>query len=502
MKNFYITTPLYYVNDEPHIGHAYTTILADVIARSQRMQQHNVFFLTGTDEHGQKVQEAAKRNNINPQEHVDEYVKRFKSAWKGLNIDYSYFIRTTDKKHTDKVKKVLTYLYSKDEIYLNEYEGLYSVSEERFVTEKEVEEGDFREIKKLKEKNYFFKMSKYQEQLIQHINDHPDFIQPESRKNEILGFLKKPLADLCISRPKERLSWGIELPFDDNYVTYVWFDALLNYITGIGWDEDEKQFNTYWPADYHLMAKDIITTHCVYWPTMLMACNIKLPKTIFAHGWWLIDNVKMSKSLGNVVKPLDLADQFGADALRYYLMRNMVLGQDATFTFDSFIERYNADLANDFGNLVNRIIILVHKNFDEKIPQYGNYDDIDLELISQVKQIPNQVINKYNEFKIHEALDLTMNLFRLTNKYLEVKAPWKLIKEDKSQGSQAATTLYVAAEILRIGAILISPIIPNKSKKVLHYLGTQALNETSFGELEIGANTHTPENLFPRIDST
>ena len=501
MNKFYITTPLYYVNDEPHIGHAYTTILADVIARTQKMQNKDVFFLTGTDEHGQKVQEAAKKNNIDPKKHVDEYVKRFKSAWKGLNIDYTYFIRTTDTEHTHKVKQVLNYLHSKGEIYLNEYEGLYSVSEERFVTEKEVEEGNFREIKRLKEKNYFFKMSKYQDQLIKHITDCPDFIKPESRKNEILGFLKKPLSDLCISRPKERLSWGIELPFDNNYVTYVWFDALLNYITAIGWDKDQKQFDTYWPADYHLMAKDIITTHCVYWPTMLMACNIKLPKTIFAHGWWLIDDVKMSKSLGNVVKPLDLANQFGSDALRYYLMRNMVLGQDATFTPDSFIERYNADLANDFGNLVNRIIILIHKNFDGKIPQYGEYNHIDLELISQVKQIPNQVITKYNELKIHEAVDLTMNLFRLTNKYLEVKAPWKSIKEDKSQGSDAATTLYVAAEILRIGTILISPIIPNKSKKIFHYLGTQSLIETSFGKLEIGASTNTPDNLFPKIES-
>ena len=244
-------------------------------------------------------------------------------------------------------------------------------------------------------------MSNYQKPLIEYIQQNPKFIQPDHRKNEVLGFLKQPLADLCISRPKSRLSWGIELPFDSNYVTYVWFDALLNYITAIGWDEDEKNFNTCWPADYHLMAKDIITTHCVYWPTMLMACNIKLPKTIFAHGWWLIDNVKMSKSLGNVVKPLDLADQFGSDALRYYLMRNMVLGQDATFTLDSFIRRYNADLANDYGNLVNRILILICNYFNNQVPEPSDYNDIDLEIITKAKYLPNQIIKKYNNLNIN-----------------------------------------------------------------------------------------------------
>ena len=297
MNKFYITTPLYYVNDEPHIGHAYTTILADVINRYYKSINYDTFFLTGTDEHGQKVQEAAKKNNITPTEHVDKFVKRFQTTWKSLNIKYDDFIRTTEKRHTDRVQEILNDLFKKGEIYKNEYEGLYSVSEERFITEKEAEEGDFREIKKLKETNYFFKMSKYQNQLIQHINTHPDFIKPESRKNEILSFLKNELQDLCISRPKKRLSWGIELPFDNEYVTYVWFDALLNYISAIGWKSNDEQFNKYWPADLHLMAKDILTTHCVYWPTMLMACNIQLPKTIFAHGWWLMETKKMSKDL-------------------------------------------------------------------------------------------------------------------------------------------------------------------------------------------------------------
>ena len=499
MNKFYITTPLYYVNDEPHIGHAYTTILADVISRSKKMQGYDIFFLTGTDEHGQKVQEAAKKNNVNPKEHVDKYVKRFKSTWEKININYTDFIRTTDKRHTDRVKDILLYLYEKGEIYQNEYEGLYSVSEERFITEREAKEGNFREIKKLKEKNYFFKMSKYQKQLIDHIKAHPDFIKPESRKNEILGFLDNPLADLCISRPKKRLSWGIELPFDNNYVTYVWFDALLNYISAIGWNKDEDKFNKYWPADYHLMAKDIITTHGVYWPTMLMACDIRLPKTIFAHGWWLMNDIKMSKSLGNVVKPLDLVDEYGADALRYYLMRNMVIGQDASFTYDTFISRYNSELANDYGNLVNRILILISKYFDSKIPKREKYDDVDLDLIASTKQISEQVMTSYNNFKIHEALKLIMNLFRSINKYLEVKSPWKLIK-DPSHIKQVATTLYLSAEILRIGTTLIYPVIPEKSKEVFGYLGIKLNFDISFGQIKEGTIILKPKNLFPRID--
>jgi len=500
MDKFYITTPLYYVNDEPHIGHAYTTILADVISRTKEMQGYDVFFLTGTDEHGQKVQEAAKKNNVDPQTHVDKYVNRFKNTWEKININYSDFIRTTDKRHTDRVKEVLNSLYEKGEIYQNEYEGLYSVSEERFITEKEAEEGNFREIKKLKEKNYFFKMSKYQEKLINHIKTHPDFIQPESRKNEILGFLDKPLSDLCISRPKERLSWGIELPFDSNYVTYVWFDALLNYITAVGWNSDDNKFKKYWPANYHLMAKDIITTHCVYWPTMLMACNIQLPQTIFAHGWWLMDDIKMSKSLGNVIKPLDLADEYGPDALRYYLMRNMVIGQDSSFTFDTFTSRYNSELANDYGNLVNRILILISKHFDNKIPEKTNYDDIELDLIASVKQITEKVMISYNSFKIHDALSLIMQLFRSVNKYLEVKAPWKLVK-DPNNISQVGTILYLSAEILRIGTLLIYPVIPEKSKEVFSYLGINLDFDLTFGQLKSNTEISKPKNLFPRIDT-
>tara|TARA_Y100000588_G_C14261748_1_gene927928 strand:+ start:2113 stop:3630 length:1518 start_codon:yes stop_codon:yes gene_type:complete len=502
-STFYITTPLYYVNDEPHIGHAYTTILADVISRFQKNLENDVHFLTGTDEHGQKVQEASEKRNMSPQDHADEYVQRFIKLWEKLDIKYDDFIRTTEKRHTDRVKDLLILLWEKGEIYQDEYEGLYSVSEERFITEKEYETGDFREVKKIKEKNYFFKMSRYQNQLIEHINQNPKFIQPESRKNEILGFLKKPLNDLCISRPKSRLNWGIELPFDDKYVTYVWFDALTNYISSIGWNIDNEKFNELWPANYHLIGKDIITTHAVFWTTMLLASNIKLPQSIFAHGWWLMDNTKMSKSLGNVVKPLDLIDQFGSDALRYYLMRNMVIGQDASFTYNSFVKRYNSDLANDYGNVVNRVIVLTNKYFDSKVPTPGNYNEIDIELISNFKSVYLEISNLIRDLKIHDAAELIFSLIRLINKYLEEKEPWKTVKEYPNNKEITATTLFVSIEAIRICSLLLNPIMPNKTSIVLNAIGVNdmTIKKITFGETIPGQKITSVPTLFPRIDS-
>ena len=501
MSNFYITTPLYYVNDKPHIGHAYTTILADVISRYHRLSGDDVHFLTGTDEHGQKIQEAASKRNISPKEHVDEYVLRFEELWRKLNIKNNDFIRTTEPRHTARVKELLIILYDQGEIYSDEYEGLYSISEERFVTEKEVEEGTFRQIIKLKEKNYFFKMSKYQQPLIEHLNNNPNFIKPESRLNEVLGFLKKPLNDLCISRPKARLNWGIEIPFDNDYVTYVWFDALLNYITSIGWNSDEKKFQKWWPANYHLIGKDILTTHAIYWTTMLMAAKIALPKTIIAHGWWMNHENKMSKSIGNVIDPLVLINDYGVDAVRYFLMRDMVLGMDANFNLESFIKRYNSDLANDYGNLVNRVTMLIHKHFNGEIPQFGEYDEIDLKLIADAKTIPQNVIKLIHNLKIHDAIEITMTLLRKINRYLEIKAPWKSIKEDNSQKSSAATTLSLSADILRIGSQLLNPIIPEKSKAILKILGAEniPLNQTSIGKLKPKTKLGEGKSPFPRI---
>ena len=316
-KTFYLTTPIYYVNDKPHIGHAYTTILADVLARYHRNAGQETFFLTGLDEHGQKVQQAAEDRGIEPQEHCDEMAPRFIDLWEKLHISYDDFIRTTENRHKIIVQMFLQKVYDAGDIYEDEYEGLYSVSEERFITEKEAESDEFRDIKKLKEKNYFFKMGKYQDALIDHIKSNPKFIQPEHRKNEILGFLRQPLNDLCISRPKSRLNWGIELPFDKEYVTYVWFDALINYITSPGFGKDHESFDKWWPVSYHLIGKDILTTHAVYWPTMLMSADIELPQSIFAHGWWLMGESKMSKSIGNVINPMDLIDDYGVDPVRY-----------------------------------------------------------------------------------------------------------------------------------------------------------------------------------------
>ena len=501
MKKCYITTPLYYVNDKPHIGHGYTTILADVLTRYNKLIGKDVFFLTGTDEHGQKVQEAALKLKTTPEEHVDKFHKNYIELWKKLNIKYDKFIRTTDKDHIKSVKKVLKNLWDSGEIYIDEYEGLYSVSEERFITEKEYEEGDYRQVKKLKEKNYFFKMSKYQQKLIDHINENPNFIIPESRKNEILGFLKKPLDDLCISRPKNRLEWGIEIPFDDEYVTYVWFDALLNYITGINWNNDESFFNKWWPADYHLMGKDIITTHAVYWTTMLMANNIPLPKHIIAHGWWLMDNTKMSKSIGNIVDPIELIDYYGEDSLRFFLMREMTLGQDSSFSFDLFKRRYNDDLANDLGNLLNRITILIRKFCNNSVPDIKDTDSADIELINKIKTLPNESLANIESLKINLAIENIMSLVRSINKYLELKEPWKTLK-DNINNQNGLNALSISCEAIALSAKLLFPVMPKKCQAIFDILEikSELKNNLDFGKIS-GNHIQKHNALFPRIDN-
>ena len=500
MKKIYLTTPLYYVNDKPHIGHGYTTILADVLARYHKLIGKEVFFLTGTDEHGQKVQEAALKLKTTPKQHVDKYHKNYIELWSKLNIQYDKFIRTTDSDHIEKVQQVLNELWDKEEIYIDEYEGLYSVSEERFITEKEYEEGSYRQVKKLKEKNYFFKMSKYQQKLINHINENPDFIIPESRKNEILGFLKKPLDDLCISRPKNRLEWGIEMPFDNEYVTYVWFDALLNYITGIKWGNNEDFFNKWSPADYHLMGKDIITTHAVYWTTMLMANNIPLPKHIIAHGWWLMDNTKMSKSIGNVVDPIALIDYYGEDSIRFFLMREMTLGQDSSFSFDLFKRRYNDDLANDLGNLLNRITILIRKFCNNSVPNIKDTDSEDMELINKIKILPNESLANIESLKINLAIENIMNLVRSINKYLELKEPWKTLK-DNANNQNGLNALSISCEAIALSAKLLFPVMPKKCQAIFDILEIKPefKNNLNFGTIS-GNHVQKHGALFPRID--
>ena len=496
MKTFYLTTPIYYVNDKPHIGHAYTTILADVLTRFHRNSGEDVFFLTGLDEHGQKVQQAAEKHGVDPQKHCNEMAPRFLKLWENLHIQNDDFIRTTEKRHVDVVQHILQKVYDKGDIYEDEYEGLYSVSEERFITKKEADSGEFRDIKELKEKNYFFKMSNYQQALIDHIKNNPDFIQPKHRKNEVLGFLKQPLEDLCISRPKSRLGWGIELPFDSDYVTYVWFDALINYITAPGYNVNEENFNKYWPANYHLIGKDILTTHSVYWPTMLMSANIPLPQAIFAHGWWLIGKSKMSKSLGNVVDPLGLIEEYGVDPVRYYLMREMVLGQDASFTIESFIKRYNSDLANDFGNLLSRISNLLKKFFDSRIPQDEDDSAEGLDVKSKAVETVAIVWEKIEVMRVNEAIEIILQFVRSINKYIETKAPWKLAKEEPEI---AGKVLFTAAEALRVSAILLSPIMPNRTQTVLETLGATE-SGLDWGGLTSGIEIKPHDPLFPRIN--
>jgi len=496
MKTFYLTTPIYYVNDKPHIGHAYTTILADVLTRFHRNSGEDVFFLTGLDEHGQKVQQAAEKHGVDPQKHCNEMAPRFLKLWENLHIQNDAFIRTTEKRHVDVVQHILQKVYDKGDIYEDEYEGLYSVSEERFITKKEADSGEFRDIKELKEKNYFFKMSNYQQALIDHIKNNSDFIQPKHRKNEVLGFLKQPLEDLCISRPKSRLGWGIELPFDSDYVTYVWFDALINYITAPGYNVNEENFNKYWPANYHLIGKDILTTHSVYWPTMLMSANIPLPQAIFAHGWWLIGESKMSKSLGNVVDPLGLIEEYGVDSVRYYLMREMVLGQDASFTIESFIKRYNSDLANDFGNLLSRISNLLKKFFDGRIPQDEDDSAEGLDVKSKAVETVAIVREKIEVMRVNEAIEIILQFVRSINKYIETKAPWKLAKEEPEI---AGKVLFTAAEALRVSAILLSPIMPNRTQTVLETLGATE-SGLDWGGLTSGIEIKPHDPLFPRIN--
>ena len=495
-KKFFITTPIYYVNDKPHIGHAYTTILADCLSRYHRALGDEVFFLTGLDEHGQKVQQAAHKRGLSPIEHCNDLAPRFLQLWSKLQIQYDDFIRTTQPRHMKVVQSTLQKLYDAGDLYADEYVGWYSVAEERFITDTEKESGKFREVKELKERNWFFRMGKYQERLIDYINNHSQFIQPLHRRNEILGFLRQPLGDLCISRPKARMSWGIEIPFDRDYVTYVWFDALVNYITAPGYLADEARFKKWWPATIHLIGKDILITHGVYWPTMLFALDLALPEVIFAHGWWLIGETKMSKSLGNIVNPLDLIDQFGVDSVRYYLMREMVLGQDANFTMESFIKRFNSDLANDFGNLLNRVSGLIGKYFDGVVPRAEGLTTPEKDIQDHANQLNVTLPQLISDFRVHEAIEETIQLVRLVNKYLEVQEPWKVAKTDLRR---AATILYTATEALRVSSVYLAPVMPTRTQEILDILGDSQASPL-WGGLKPGTKLKSHQAIFPRLE--
>lgn len=510
-NSFYVTTPIYYVNDLPHIGHAYTTVAADVLARYHRLAGLHVFFLTGTDEHGQKVQEAALKKGITPQEHCDSMVIRFQNLWKRLIISNDDFIRTTEERHKTVVQEILSNLYKQGDIYKTSYEGWYCVPDERFWTEKDLIEGCCpecgRAVQQIKESNYFFRMSKYQKWLIGYIENHDNFILPKTRRNEVLGFLKQPLEDLCISRPKKRLSWGIPIPFDNNYVTYVWFDALINYVSATGYLKDNDRFSPLWKNAIHLIGKDILTTHSVYWPTMLKAIGLEPPRMVFAHGWWTIEGQKMSKSLRNVVEPNKLIENYGIDAIRFFLLREGTFGSDADFSHRALVHRINSDLANDLGNLLNRSLAMAIKYFKGSIPKPSNLEGIDEELREKAMQVVKKVDSHMKEVAFHKALYSIWELVGMTNKYIDETAPWSLAKDTRKH-LRLSTVVYSMIESLRFITILLFPFIPSSAEKMWKALGIkedlnqQSLNNiNNWGKLIEGTVVTKIPPLFPRIEN-
>ena len=515
-KPFYITTPIYYVNDVPHIGHAYTTIAADVLARWHRLIGEEVFFLTGLDEHGQKVQQAAAKAGIAPQDHCDLLTPKFRNLWQRLTISNDGFIRTTDTAHQVVVQRFLQKLHDTQLIYRAEYTGWYCTFDERFWTEKDVQNGVCpdcnRPVEQLSESNYFFRMSQFQQRLLDHLEANPTFIRPESRRNEVLGFLQKPLEDLSISRPKSRLSWGIELPFDANYVTYVWFDALVNYISGLEYLPPQPSVDRVWPATVHLVGKDILTTHAVYWSTMLMALEIPLPHTIFAHGWWTVDGEKMSKSRGNVLDPYAMVDQFGTDAFRYFLLREVPFGQDGDFARESFIGRINSDLANGLGNLLSRTVTLIQRFSDGKVPEpvASASTELETDLQATAKSLLHDHLPKHlrsDRIEFNRALEAIWGLVQLGNQYIDKTAPWVLAK-DPANSERLHTVLFHAAETIRFLCLATYPFMPNTAQEMVRQLGlsydfSQALlkNPIAWGDVGAGTTVVKEKALFPRVDT-
>lgn len=513
-NTFYITTPIYYVNDVPHIGHAYTTVAADVLARYWRLRGRDVFFLTGLDEHGQKVQQAAAKAGIDPQVHCDTLAPQFARLWKKLNVSNNAFIRTTEAPHKSVVQRYLQRLYDANLIYKADYTGWYCTFDERFWTEKDVADGLCpdckRPVERLSEHNYFFKMGQYQDRLIDHIKKHDTFIRPESRRNEVLGFLQtQKLGDLSISRPKSRLSWGIELPFDTHYVTYVWFDALVNYISALEYKTDRPSMDRYWPASVHLVGKDILTTHAVYWSTMLLALNLPLPETIFAHGWWTVDGEKMSKSRGNVVDPNHMVDAFGVDAFRYFLFREVPFGQDGDFSQSAMIAAVNSDLANGIGNLLSRTLTMIERFANGTIPANGDpaLPDLEQKIAAAAAQLPAVLERGYRTLAFRDNLQAIWELIALCDEYIDKAAPWKLAKSP-DDAPRLRTVLHTTARALRLLAVSIYPFMPDTARQLTHQLGyefdfARTIPESAYlWDAAIGSQTITKGHpLFPRIES-
>lgn len=506
-KKYYITTPIYYPSAEFHIGHCYTTIIADAISRYKRLTGYEVFFQTGSDEHGEKIEKKAAEKRVTPKEYVDKIIENAKDLWSSLNISYDYFIRTTDKNHEEAVQKIFKQLYDQGDIYKGEYKGLYCIPCESFWTESQLIEGNCpdcgRPVKEVSEEAYFFKLSKYQKRLVEFYEKNPNFILPLSRKNEMLNnFINPGLEDLCVSRTS--FKWGVPVDFDTNHVVYVWVDALSNYITSLGYPNCENSlYQKFWPADLHLVGKEIVRFHVIIWPCLLMALNLPLPKQVFGHGWLKIDGGKISKSLGNYKDPREYINSYGVDAVRYYALREVPFGSDGNFSEEALISRTNSDLANNLGNLVNRTISMSHKYFDGIVLNPNISDNIDNDLKSSVLALKDIIEEKMNELKVGEAIEEIMEVLRKCNKYIDETTPWSLAK-DESKKERLATVLYNLLESIRICTILLSPFIPTTCENIFRQLNTTITDYnsiTKFGALQTNNILNKPEILFTRIES-
>ncbi len=502
MEKYYISTAIAYTSGKPHIGNTYEIVLADSIARYKRLKGFDVYFQTGTDEHGEKIQIKAEEKGITPKEFVDSVASEIKNIWDIMNTSYDKFVRTTDKHHEEIVQKIFKKMYDKGDIYLGKYEGLYCTPCESFFTESQLVDGKCpdcgRDVEPKSEEAYFFRLSKYQDKLIEYIESHPDFIKPESRKNEMINnFIKPGLQDLCVSRTS--FNWGIPVDFDPKHVVYVWLDALTNYITNIGYDPDgsSEMFNKYWPADLHLIGKDIIRFHTIYWPCFLMSLDLPLPKQVFGHPWLLVGDGKMSKSKGNVIYADDLVNEFGVDAVRYYLLHEIPYQQDGSLTYDLLIERINSDLANVLGNLVNRTISMVNKYFDGKVSNKNVLDTYDSELISMIQNLDSRIEKKMDNLEIGASLDEIFDVLRRSNKYIDEAEPWVLAK-DESKKDRLETVLYNLLEAIRVCGIFLSPYLPDTSEKIKTQINNSRNELTYLNDNYYEVSN--PEALFMRID--
>ena len=509
-ETFYITTPIYYVNDVPHIGHAYTTIAADVLARYHRACGREVHFLTGTDEHGQKIAQAAEEQGLAPIELADKVVEGFRELWTKLEISNDDFIRTSQPRHEKQLTAIVSKLIEKGDIYLGQYEGWYSVTEEQFVSENEAAENEYKcaisgkPLQKVKEDNYFFRLSKYHDRLLAYLDEHKDFVKPEARYNEVYSRVKEGLRDLAVSRPS--LEWGVQMPNDPGHTVYVWVDALSNYITALDYTDQGEKWR-YWPADVQFIGKDILWFHAVIWPCLLMALDVELPRCVFAHGWWTHDGKKMSKSRGNFVDPSDYLDKYGPDAFRYFVLREVPFGRDGDFSDESFVRRYNTELANDVGNLLSRTVTMIERYCQGKVPKAGGSGAAEVELEETGQQLAGLVEQAMAECKFHTALEAILGLAGAANRYIDTTAPFKLAKEsDSASRERLETVLYNCAEAVRLLGVFLSPFLPSSMAKVWEQLcweeaGQSLLSESGrWGVLASGTVVRKGASLFPRVD--